>query len=99
MVGLLCVRQYFAEEARLREAIDRLWHAVEWDWHTSGGRDALYWHWSPRHGWAMDHAITGWNECLITYVLAAPSPRHPVSPAAYHGGWAGSPRTDGRRGG
>lgn len=91
MVGLLCVRQYFAEEARLREAIDRLWHAVEWDWHTSGGRDVLYWHWSPRHGWAMDHAITGWNECLITYVMAAASPSHPVSPAAYHSGWTDSP--------
>lgn len=91
MAGLLCVRQYFADEFGLREAIDRLWHAVEWDWHTSGGRDVLYWHWSPRHGWAMDHAITGWNECLVTYLLAAASPSHPVASAAYHSGWTGSP--------
>ncbi|MGH6948632.1 MAG: glucoamylase family protein [Kiloniellales bacterium] len=95
MTGLLCARQYFAgdaqTEAGLRDAIDRLWHAVEWDWHTRGGRDALYWHWSPRHGWATDHAITGWNECLITYVLAAASPGHSVAPAAYHRGWADSP--------
>src|SRR5262249_3914120 len=68
MAGLLCARQFFAgagaEEAALRAAIDRLWHAVEWDWHTQGGRDVLFWHWSPRHGWAMNHRITGWNECL-----------------------------------
>ena len=95
MMGLLCARQYFAgasaEEAALREATDRLWHAVEWDWHSRGGREVLYWHWSPRHGWAIDHAITGWNECLITYVLAAASPSHPIAPAAYHHGWTDSP--------
>jgi hypothetical protein len=95
MMGLLCARQYFAgaapREASLREAIDRLWRAVEWDWHTRGGREVLYWHWSPRYGWAKDHAITGWNECLITYVLAAASPSHPVAPAAYHNGWTDSP--------
>lgn len=94
IMGLLCARQYFAaaapREASLRAAIDRLWHAVEWDWHTRG-REVLYWHWSPRHGWAKDHAITGWNECLITYVLAAASPSHPIAPAVYHKGWTDSP--------
>ena len=35
------------------------------------GREVLYWHWSPYNGWAIDHEIHGWNECLITYVLAA----------------------------
>ena len=95
MAGLLAARQFFdgasAAEARLRESIDRLWHAVEWDWHTQGGRDVLYWHWSPRHGWAMDHAIRGWNECLITYVLAAASPTHPIDPEVYHRGWTDGP--------
>jgi hypothetical protein len=94
MVGLLCARQYFsgaaAGEAGLREAVDRLWRAVEWDWHTRG-RDVLYWHSSPRHGWALEHAITGWNECLITYVLAAASPTHAIAPAVYHKGWTASP--------
>ena len=87
MVGLLCARQYFsgaaADETGLRKAVDRLWRAVEWDWHTRG-RDVLYWHWSPRHGWAMDLTITGWNECLITYVLAAASPTHAIAPTVYH---------------
>jgi len=90
MMGLLCARQFFsrldAAEVDLRNAIDRLWHAVEWKWHTSG-REALYWHWSSRYGWDMDHAITGWNECLITYLLAASSPTYPIAPTVYHRGW------------
>ena len=93
MMGLLCARQFFdagdAREKNLRQAIDQLWHNVEWDWHTNG-REALYWHWSPRHGWDMDHAIRGWNECLVTYLLAASSPTHAVEPAVYHRGWANS---------
>ena len=44
----------------------------------SGGRELLYWHWSPNNGWAMNHEIRGWNECLITYVLAAAAPRHAI---------------------
>jgi hypothetical protein len=91
VMGLLTARQYFAADRELGRAIDALWHAVEWDWHTQGGREVLYWHWSPRHGWAMDHPITGWNECLIAYVLAAASPTHPVAPAVYHNGWTNSP--------
>jgi hypothetical protein len=90
MMGLLCARQYFSDEARLGAAIDRLWHAVEWDWHTRG-EDVLYWHWSPRHDWAMNHAIRGWNECLITYVLAAASPAHGIAPQVYHRGFADGP--------
>jgi len=91
--GLLCARQFFygvnPDDVRLRDAIERLWQAVEWNWHTHGN-DVLYWHWSPRHGWDMDHAVTGWNECLIVYVLAAASPNHAISPAVYHHGWTDS---------
>jgi hypothetical protein len=94
MVGLLCARQFFdgsaPADANLRAGIDRLWGAVEWDWHTQG-RNVLYWHWSPHHGFTMDHAIAGWNECLITHVLAAASPTHPTMPEVYHRGWTNSP--------
>jgi len=36
----------------------------------------------------MNHRIQGWNECLITYVLAAASPTHPIKANVYHQGWA-----------
>ena len=74
-MALLCAREYFdratPEEAGLRGLIFGLWHDVEWEWYTRDGRNVLYWHWSPNNGWAMDHEIRGWNECLITYLLAA----------------------------
>ena len=92
VMGLLCARQYFSEDTaaarRLRADIDTLWRDVEWDWFTRGGRDVLYWHWSPGNGWAMNHEVRGWNECLITYLLAVAAPRHAVDPKVYHLGFA-----------
>jgi hypothetical protein len=90
--GLLCVRAYFDRdtlpETHLRERITWLWREAEWNWYTRGGRPVLTWHWSPNNGFALDLEIRGWNECLITYVLAASSPRYGVAPEAYHSGWA-----------
>jgi hypothetical protein len=91
-MGLLCARQYFNRDTRaeqsLRGRITWLWEEVEWNWYTQQGRRVLYWHWSPNNGWAMDHEIRGWNECLITYVLAAAAPRYPIDPIVYHRGFA-----------
>jgi hypothetical protein len=44
----------------------------------------LYWHWSPNYGWEMNFKLEGYNECLITYVMAVSSPTHPIAAAAYH---------------
>ena len=91
-MGLLCARQYFKRdtpgEASVRGRITALWEQVEWSWYTQGGRNLLYWHWSPDNGWALNHEIHGWNECLITYVLAASSPRYAIEPVVYHRGFA-----------
>ena len=38
----------------------------------------------------MNMKIEGYNECLITYVMAAASPTHPISPTVYQQGWARS---------
>ena len=91
--GLLCVRQYFQtgneEEKKLTARVDQLWRNVEWDWHQNG-KNILYWHWSPKFKWEMNFGIEGYNECLITYVLAASSPTHGVPAEVYHQGWARS---------
>lgn len=91
--GLLCVRQYFAEgkpaERELADLANRLWRGIDWNWYRGADQeDVLFWHWSPRHQWAMKFRIRGYNECLITYVLAASSPTHPVPAKVYHSGWA-----------
>lgn len=92
--GLLCAREYFKQnnpkEAQLRNRITRLWNDVEWNWHTRGGLSMLFWHWSPNNGWTMNHEIRGWNECLITYVLAASSTKYSIDAEVYNRGWANS---------
>lgn len=90
--GLITVMEYFKdgnpEEKQLAAKIDQLWREVNWNWHTRGGEKVLYWHWSPNVGWQMNHKITGYNECLITYILAASSPTFPIDAETYHQGWA-----------
>ncbi len=94
MTGLLTARQYFnggdAAEVTLRNDITALYNNVEWDWFRNGGQNVLYWHWSPNFNWEMNHQIRGWNECLITYVLAASSTTHGISASVYTNGWANS---------
>ncbi|MCX2741015.1 glucoamylase family protein [Pontibacter anaerobius] len=90
MNGLLTARAYFngaGAEAELRQKITLLWETVEWDWYASRGDGKLYWHWSPNYGWEMNMPIRGWNEALITYVLAASSPTHPIAPDVYQNSW------------
>ena len=88
--GLLTARQYLREgnerEQQLAKKIDELWREVEWDWYRRGGGDVLYWHWSPDYGWEMDFPLEGYNEVLITYILAASSPTHGIPPEVYHNG-------------
>lgn len=90
--GLLTARQYFNqntdEETKLREDISRLWEAIEWTWFQKENENALYWHWSSQYGWQINLKIQGWNESLITYVLAAASPTHSISKEVYDQGWA-----------
>lgn len=92
--GLLCARQYFNAdnpvEKELRNRINWIWGETEWNWFTKGGEEVLYWHWSPNNDWAMNFPLRGYNEALITYVLAASAERYPVPAAVYHRGWAQS---------
>lgn len=89
--GLLVAREYFnennAEETQLRSQITALWESVEWDWYASRGDNKLYWHWSSNLGWKMNMPISGYNECLITYVLALGSPTHAIKPEVYENSW------------
>lgn len=89
--GLLAFRQYLdasvPAEQELIGRINALWETVEWDWYRRGGEDVLYWHWSPDREWAKNLPIRGWNESLITYVLAAASPTHAIPRGVYTNGW------------
>jgi hypothetical protein len=90
--GLLTARQYFdgatAEETALRSKINTIWEGVEWDWFRRNNENVLYWHWSADKGFMMNLKIQGWNECLITYLLAASSPTHNIPLQVYDEGFA-----------
>lgn len=90
--GLLAVKEYFKNgnnrEKKLAANIQSLWEEIEWNWHTKGGENVLYWHWSPNYNWEMDFPVGGYNEALIMYVLAAASPTHPIAKEVYEKGWA-----------
>ena len=92
MQGLLTARQYFngsdANEILLRSKINSLWNAVEWNWFTKNNENTLYWHWSPKYNWDMNFKLSGWNEALITYILAESSPNFSISKTVYDEGWA-----------
>ena len=91
--GFIVVREYLKngneEEKAVAAKYDELWKGIEWEWYTNN-KNGLYWHWSPDYQWEMDFMIEGYNECLITYVMAASSPDHAIDAKAYHDGWARS---------
>ncbi len=99
MQGLLCARTYFDQndpyEDALRQAITGLWEDVEWDFYRKNNSNVLYWHWSPNYQWQINFPLRGFNEVMITYILAIASPTHPVPDSLYHTGWAGQNYTSG----
>jgi hypothetical protein len=90
--GLMTMRQYLKPaipgENMLIDRINFLVSTVEYDWFTQGGQNVLYWHWSPNTGWAVNVKLQGYNETLITYVLAASSTTHSIPAAAYKMGYS-----------
>lgn len=89
--ALIALKNYFsatdAKSTQIRETSERLWRGVEWDWYRKDGQNALYWHWSPNNGFQMNMKVTGWNEALVTYVMAAASPTHSIPKEVYEQGW------------
>jgi hypothetical protein len=88
--GLIVVYEYYkngtSEEIDLATKAYELWSEIEWNWYTQD-EDVLYWHWSPDYNFDIGLKIQGYNECLITYVLAAASPTYPISKEVYTNGW------------
>jgi len=94
MEGLITARQYFntadPAETNLRNKINSLLNAVEWNWFRQGNQNVLYWHWSPDKNWIMNMQIRGWNEALITYIMASSSQTDSIPKIVYDNGWAGN---------
>ena len=94
LMGFLCAREYFNGDAPIekyfRNRVTNLWNISNWNWHTKNNNAMLYWHWSVENDFDMNFPIRGFNECLITYIMSASSPTHPISPDVYFNGWVNS---------
>ena len=97
MEGLLCARQFFnstsdSTEINLRNNINNIYNGIQWNWYRQNGQNVLYWNWSPDQGFVVNVPVRGWNEALITYVLAASSPddTNTIPKVVYDDGWAGN---------
>jgi exo beta-1,2-glucooligosaccharide sophorohydrolase (non-reducing end) len=91
--GLLAARQYFhgtsEAEQSLYKRITHLWETVEWDWYRGDPHsDFIFWHWSKEWAQQIHHPLIGFNEVMITYILAMSSPTHGVPADMYYSGWA-----------
>ena len=90
--GLICARQYFsgtdAAETALRADINLILNRIEWNWFRQGAQNVLTWHWSPNLGFVINQQIRGWNETLMTYVLAKSSTTYTIPASVYTNGWA-----------
>ena len=97
--ALICVREYYKngnqEQKQIAALADQIWKEINWN-HYTNGKDVIYWHWSPEYEFGMNHPIQGFDECLITYVLAASSPTFPINKQVYINGWTrnGQIKTD-----
>jgi hypothetical protein len=94
MMGLLSARQYFnqnnIQEKYFRKRVQQIWDAADWNWHSKGDNKLLYWHWSPSNDFDMNFPVYGWDEALITYIIAASSPYHSISKELYENSWVKS---------
>jgi len=92
--GLLTARAFYKDGDELEKAlssrITKLWETIEWNWYTQG-KDSLFWHWSKNYGWKMNHPIRGYDETLITYILAASSPTFAITDSVYQKCYKHSP--------
>jgi hypothetical protein len=90
MAGLLAALEYYTQstavETEIRDSVLSFRNTIDWRFYTNS-ENVLNWLWySQENRFALQ--IRGWNEGLISYILAlgAPEP-HNISPAVYTNGW------------
>ncbi len=92
--GVLTARQYYTKnnkiEKKIRDLSDSLWENVNWSGFMDKEILKLVWNSNDLNkspgtvGYAQ-----GFNETMITYILAMASSTHPIPTDAYYKGWAG----------
>lgn len=90
MAGLLAAGEYYtgtsAVEKEIRDSVASFWKTIDWRFYA-GTDNALNWLYYSHENRLTMH-IKGWNEGLISYILAlgAPEPMN-ISYDVYNNGW------------
>ncbi|MGV0919129.1 glucoamylase family protein [Empedobacter falsenii] len=89
--GLICLKEYFKDsknekEIEISKLADQLWKEIDFNFYTRG-ENVLYWHWSPNYEWKINFPLKGFDETMITYIIAAASPKHSIHSEVYYNGW------------
>ncbi len=90
MAGLLAAGEYYtgttSVEKEIRDSVSSFWKTIDWKFYSGNG-DALNWLYYSQENRLTMH-IKGWNEGLISYILAlgAPEPMN-ISYDVYNNGW------------
>lgn len=94
LMGLLAAKVYFKGSSKAEQyfshRVQQIWQDANWSWFSKGGQQTLYWHWSPENDFQMNFPVYGYDEALITYIMAASSPTHAISKTLYENSWVKS---------
>lgn len=85
MMGVLFAQSYYdrdePRENEIRKIAEELYRRVDWTW-LQQNKPLISMGWFPESGF-IKHDWMGYNEAMMTYLLALASPTHPVSPDAW----------------
>ena len=85
MMGVLFAQSYYdrddSREKEIRDIAEELYRRVDWTW-LQQNKPLISMGWFPESGF-IKHDWMGYNEAMMTYLLAMASPTHPVSPDAW----------------
>lgn len=90
ITGLIAAQEYFNGgtelEKEISDSVTSFINTIDWN-HYTNGENHLYWIWhTPNNTYELP--VKGWNEGLITYLLALGAPEgHRISKDAYTAGW------------
>ncbi|GJM62665.1 glucoamylase family protein [Persicobacter diffluens] len=89
LAGMEAVKSYFLEareaEGDIRVLAQELIDGVEWDWYVKES-PYLRWHWSPNFKFEGSQRIEGYNQTLMTYMLAI-GMKNEIGSAYFKEGW------------
>ena len=94
LAGVLTARQYFRDDAEIRNLATKIYERVDFRWMLNAHPTLLSHGWKPETGFLKPRWDT-FSEDTILYLLAIGSPTHPISPTSWYALWRDRYRYEG----